>query len=83
MLENPHLKVRALENELAHMFRNFLVTLEQTLDQEGARKVAYTAGLAHGKRRLGTFLNGQGLPGGVESMAAASQGREVEGCGYS
>jgi hypothetical protein len=68
MLENPHLKVRALENELAQMFRNFLVSLEQTLDEEGARKVAYAAGLAHGKRRLGTFLSGQGLPGGVESM---------------
>jgi hypothetical protein len=69
MLENPHLKVRAIENELAHMFRNFLVSLEQALDQESARKVAYAAGLAHGKRRLGTFLSGQGLPGGVESMA--------------
>jgi hypothetical protein len=69
MLENPHLKVRAIENELAHMFRNFLVSLEQTLDEEGARKVAYAAGLAHGRRRLGTFLRGQGLPGGVESMA--------------
>jgi hypothetical protein len=69
MLENPHLKVRAVENELAHMFRNFLVSLEQTLDEEDARKVAYAAGLAHGKRRLGTFLSGQGLPGGVESMA--------------
>jgi hypothetical protein len=69
MLESPHLKVRALENELAHMFRNFLVSLEQTLDEESARKVAYAAGLAHGKRRLGTFLSGQGLPGGVESMA--------------
>jgi hypothetical protein len=69
MLENPHLKVRALENELAHMFRNFLVSLEETLDEERARKVAYAAGLAHGKRRLGTFLSGQGLPRGVESMA--------------
>jgi hypothetical protein len=69
MLENPHLKVRALENELAHMFRNFLVSLEQTLDADSARKVAYAAGLAHGKRRLGTFLRGQKLPGGVASMA--------------
>jgi hypothetical protein len=69
MLEHPHLKVRAIENELANMFRNFLVSLEETLDEEGARKVAYAAGLAHGKRRLGTFLSGQGLPGGVESMA--------------
>jgi hypothetical protein len=30
---------------------------------------ASTAGLAHGKRRLSTFLSGQGLSGGVESMA--------------
>jgi hypothetical protein len=51
------------------MFRNFLVSLEQTLDEESAGKVAYAAGLAHGQRRLGTFLSGQGLPGGVESMA--------------
>lgn len=70
MLANPHLKVRALENELAHMFRTFLVSLEDTLDEEGARRVAYAAGLAHGTRRLGTFLTGQGLPGGPESMAA-------------
>lgn len=69
MLDKPHLKVHAVENELAHMFRNFLVSLERTLDEEGACKVAYAAGLAHGKRRLGTFLSGQGLPGGVESMA--------------
>ena len=69
MLGNPHLKVRAIENELAHMFRNFLVSLEQNLDAESARKVAYAAGLAHGKRRLGTFLSGQGLQSGAETMA--------------
>jgi hypothetical protein len=69
MLQNPHLKVRALENELAHMFRNFVASLEQALDEESARKVSYAAGLAHGKRRLGTFLTGPGLPGGAESMA--------------
>lgn len=69
MFENPHLRVQALENELAHMFRNFLVNLEQTLDAESAKKVAYAAGLTHGKRRLSTFLNGQDLPGGAKSMA--------------
>jgi hypothetical protein len=69
MLANPHLKVRAIENELAHMFGNFLISLETTLDEESATKVAYAAGLAHGKRRLSTFLAGQGLSGGVKAMA--------------
>jgi hypothetical protein len=68
-LENPHLKIRMLETELGHMFRTFLAALEQTLDPEGARKVAYAAGLAHGTRRLGSFIKGQGLPGGAKTMA--------------
>lgn len=68
MFANPHLRVRALENELAHMFRNFLTALDQTLAAESAYKVAYAAGVGHGTRRLGTFLS-QGLPGGTESMA--------------
>lgn len=69
MLRNPHLKVRAIENELTHMFRNFVGTIAQILDAETAAKVAYAAGLAHGKRRLSTFFAGQGLTGGVEAMA--------------
>jgi hypothetical protein len=67
--DNPHLRVQALENELAHMFRTFLAALEQTLDSESACRVSYAAGLAHGKRRLSTFLRGQELPGGAKSMA--------------
>ncbi len=69
MLHNPHLKVRAIENELAHLLRTFIVSLENTLDEDSACRVAYAAGLAHGIRRLRTFLHGQTLPGGPESMA--------------
>lgn len=68
-LENPHLRVRSLENETAHMFRNFLTNLEQHLDERSACKVAYGAGLAHGKRRMGKFLAGQKLSGGPKTMA--------------
>lgn len=67
--EKPHLRVRTLEGELAHMFRTMLHAMEQTLDAESACKVAYAAGLAHGKRRLGTFVAGQRLPGGPKTMA--------------
>lgn len=67
--ENPHLRVRALENESAFIFRNFLTNLEQELDLESARKVAYAVGLAHGKRRMGKFLAGQNLRGGARTMA--------------
>ena len=69
MLRNPHLKVRAIENELAHLLRTFLASLDDTLDEDSARQVAYAAGLAHGTRRLRTFLHGQALPGGPASMA--------------
>ena len=69
MLRTPHLKIRALENELAHTLRHFFVSLEDNLDLENAKKVAYAAGLAHGKRRLSGFLRGQGLTGGPEAMA--------------
>lgn len=48
---------------------HFLGRLEQNLDEESASKVAYAAGLEHGKRRLATFLQGQILPGGAKSMA--------------
>lgn len=68
-LENPHLRVRSLENESAHMFRNFLNNIEEHLDEDSARKVAYGAGLAHGKRRMGKFLVGQTLSGGPKTMA--------------
>jgi hypothetical protein len=68
-LKNPHLRVRALESELAHFFRTWMTAIEQTLDAPTATKVAYAAGLAHGTRRLGTFLAALGLPGGTESMA--------------
>src|SRR2546421_4081151 len=69
MLRNPHLKVRAIENELAHLLRTFITSLENTLDEDSACRVAYAAGLAHGTRRLRTFLQGQTLRGGPESMA--------------
>ena len=69
MLTDPHLKVRAIENELAHLLRTFIGSLENLLDEDSARRVAYAAGLAHGTRRLRTFLQGQALPGGPESMA--------------
>jgi hypothetical protein len=69
MLETPHVRVRALEGELAHMFATLMATLEATLDADSARKVAYAAGRTHGARRLGTFLAGQGLPGGPRTMA--------------
>ena len=68
-LENPHLRDQALGNEVMWMFGNLMATLEQTLDAESARKVAYAAGLTHGKRWLGTFLSGQGLTGGAKAMA--------------
>jgi hypothetical protein len=68
-LENPHLRDWALANEVVWMFGNLMTTLEQTLDAETARKVAYAAGLTHGKRWLGTFLSGQGLSGGAKAMA--------------
>jgi hypothetical protein len=41
MFANPRLRVQALENEMGHMFRNFLMALEQTLSEESARQVAY------------------------------------------
>jgi hypothetical protein len=68
-LESPHLRVRSLENELAHMYRTWLQAVEQTLDPDTARKVAYAAGLIHGTRRLGTFRKALTLPGGTETMA--------------
>ncbi|MFR9803740.1 hypothetical protein ACL02T_15745 [Pseudonocardia sp. RS010] len=68
-LENPHLRVQALENELAHSFDLMWSALEETLDVETACRVSYSAGLLHGKRRLGTFLAGLESSGGAESMA--------------
>jgi NAD(P)-dependent dehydrogenase (short-subunit alcohol dehydrogenase family) len=38
-------------------------------------KVAYAAGLAHGKRRLGTFLSRQGLPGATSWSAPPGRAR--------
>ena len=67
--ENAHLRVRALENELGFMYRNWITTVEQQLDEATACKVAYAAGLSHGKRRMGKFLTGHKQPGGPESMA--------------
>ena len=66
---NPHLRVRALENEAGHMFRNMIAQLDLNLDEQTARKVAYAAGLAHGERRMSSFKNGQKLDGGSEAMA--------------
>lgn len=68
-LESPHLRVRALENELGHMFRTMMGAIERELDEASACKVAYSAGLAHGQRRLGTFMEGQKLSGGAKTMA--------------
>ena len=68
-LDNPHFRMRMLESELAHMLRTWLGALTEVLDEETACKVAHAVGMTHGKRRLGTFLKGQGLPGGAESMA--------------
>lgn len=67
--DNPHLRVRSLENELAHMYRTWLVAIEQTLDPQTAGKVAYAAGVVHGTRRLGTFRKAQALPSGTTTMA--------------
>ncbi|MEU6512300.1 hypothetical protein [Streptomyces sp. NPDC046942] len=69
MSRNPHLKVRAIENELAHLLRTFIASPENTLGEDSARQVAYAAGLAHGTRRLSTFMRGQALADGPESMA--------------
>jgi hypothetical protein len=69
-LENPYLRTRMLENELAQMLRTWMTAVEQTVDAEAALKVCYAAGKAHGMRRLGTFLAGRGSKGGVEAMAA-------------
>ncbi len=44
--------------------------MAQTVDAPTARAICYAAGLAHGKRRLGTFLAGCGSAGGVKAMAA-------------
>ena len=68
-LHNPHFRVRTLEDELGHMFRTWLTAVETTTDLETARKIAYAAGLAHGTRRLGTFIQDLGLPGGTATMA--------------
>src|SRR5579862_7708053 len=68
-LENPHLRDAALGNEVAWMFGNLMATLDETLDAETARKVAYAAGLTHGKRWLGTFFSSHGLSGGTKAMA--------------
>ncbi len=43
--------------------------IERELDEAAACKVAYAAGFAHGKRRLGTFLEGQNLTGSAKTMA--------------
>jgi hypothetical protein len=67
--ESPHLRVRSLENELAHMYGTWLQAIEQTLDAETARKVAYAAGLIHGTRRLGAFRKALSLPSGTRTMA--------------
>jgi hypothetical protein len=68
-LDNPQLRVRAMEHELAWMFGNLMTVLEETLDRQTACKVAYAAGRRHGKHWLGTFLSGNGLAGGPEAMA--------------
>jgi hypothetical protein len=68
-LEKPHLRDWSLSNEVLWMFGNLMATLDETLDTETALKVAYAAGLTHGKRWLGTFLSSHGLSGGPEAMA--------------
>lgn len=69
-LESPFLRTRMLENELAKMLRTWMTAVEQTVDADTALKVCYSAGKAHGIRRLGTFYAGLGSAGGVEAMAA-------------
>lgn len=68
-LHNPHFRVRTLEDELGNMFRTWLTAVESTADVETAKKIAYAAGLAHGTRRLGTFIKDLGLSGGTVTMA--------------
>ena len=68
-LENPRLRVRAMEHELAWMFGNLMATLEKALDSETACRVAYAAGFTHGKHWVSTFLSGNGLIGGPRAMA--------------
>lgn len=67
--QNPHMSVRMLENEAGHMFRNMIAQMDEHLDKETARKVAYEAGLAYGKRRMSSFMNGQKFDAGPEAMA--------------
>lgn len=69
-LANPYLRTRMLENELSQMLRTWMTAVEQNVDADTAKTVCYAAGLAHGKRRLGTFLKGMGSAGGVQAMAA-------------
>jgi len=67
--ENPHLRIKALESEGAHMFKAWMSAIGEVLDEATACKVAYTVGRTHGKRRLTTFRQGQGLPPGSKTMA--------------
>jgi hypothetical protein len=67
--ERPHLRVKSLESQLAHMFRTWLQAVEANLPEQDACKVAYAAGLSHGSRRLSTFLKREDLPQGTEMMA--------------
>jgi hypothetical protein len=67
--DNPHLRIKSLESEMAHMFKAWMGAVESVLDEESACKVAYAVGRTHGKRRLTTFRNGQGLPPGSKTMA--------------
>ena len=67
--ENPHFRIKAIESEMGHMFRAWMKVIGETLDEDTACKVAYNVGLTHGRRRLTTFRDGQGLPPGAKTMA--------------
>jgi hypothetical protein len=68
-LQNPHMRIKALESEMALMFGTWMKAIGELLEEEIACKVAYTVGLNHGRRRLTTFREGQGLPPGPKTMA--------------
>lgn len=69
IFKNPHLRVKSVELELAHLYRAAIGAIIDLLDEDTACKVAYEFGKRHGARRLSTFYKGHNLSGGVEAMA--------------
>lgn len=68
-LENPLLTIRALENSLAQMLQNWMGAAAELLDPEMGCALSHAAGVAHGRRVLGTYLSENGLSGGARAMA--------------